>query len=90
MPLRPSEWQSHRGYRVLGGQATSTLPYPLNLGELPGPIDYTWIIIPRGFPSGSEGKASAMQETWVQSLGQKDPLKKEMATHSSTLAWKIP
>ena len=32
----------------------------------------------------------AMQETWVRSLGQEDPLKKEMATHSSTLAWKIP
>ena len=31
----------------------------------------------------------AMQETWVRSLGQKDPLEKEMATHSSTLAWKI-
>ena len=31
----------------------------------------------------------AMQETWVQSLGQEDPLEKEMATHSSTLAWKI-
>ena len=33
---------------------------------------------------------SAMQETWVQSLGQEDPLEKEMAPHSSTLAWKIP
>ena len=32
----------------------------------------------------------AMQETWVQSLGREDPLEKEMATHSSTLAWKIP
>ena len=32
----------------------------------------------------------AMQETWVQSLGWEDPLQKEMATHSSTLAWKIP
>ena len=32
----------------------------------------------------------AMRETWVQSLGWKDPLEKEMATHSSTLAWKIP
>ena len=32
----------------------------------------------------------AMQKTWVQSLGQEDPLEKEMATHSSTLAWKIP
>ena len=32
----------------------------------------------------------AMQKTWVQSLGQKDPLEKEMATYSSILAWKIP
>ena len=32
----------------------------------------------------------AMQETWVPSLGWEDPLEKEMATHSSTLAWKIP
>ena len=31
-----------------------------------------------------------MQETWVQSLGWEDPLEKEMATHSSILAWKIP
>ena len=32
----------------------------------------------------------AMQETQVQPLGWEDPLEKEMATHSSTLAWKIP
>ena len=32
----------------------------------------------------------AMQETQVRSLGGEDPLEKEMATHSSTLAWKIP
>ena len=31
-----------------------------------------------------------MQETWVQSQGQEDPLEKEMATHSSILAWRIP
>ena len=31
-----------------------------------------------------------MWETWVQSLGQEDLLEKAMATHSSTLAWKIP
>ena len=31
-----------------------------------------------------------MQETQVRSLGQEDPLEKEMATHSNTLAWKIP
>ena len=30
------------------------------------------------------------RETWVQSLGREDPLEKEMATHSSILAWKIP
>ena len=33
---------------------------------------------------------SAMLETWVRSVGWEDPLEKEMATHSSTLAWKIP
>ena len=32
----------------------------------------------------------AVQETWVRSLGGEDPLEKEMATHSSILAWKIP
>ena len=32
----------------------------------------------------------AMQKTWVQFLGQKNPLEKEMAIHSSALAWKIP
>ena len=32
----------------------------------------------------------AMQETWVRSLGQEDPLEKEMATHSSIFAWRIP
>ena len=32
----------------------------------------------------------AMRETWVRSLGREDPLEKEKATHSGTLAWKIP
>ena len=31
-----------------------------------------------------------MQETWVRSLGREDPLEKEMVTHSSILAWRIP
>ena len=39
------------------------------------------------FPGGAEVKASASQ---VLSLGQEDPLEKEMATHSSILAWRIP
>ena len=44
------------------------------------------------FPGGSDGKKRllAMQETRVRSLGWEDLLEKEMATHSSTLAWKIP
>jgi len=44
-----------------------------------------------GFPVVLEGKESAtMWETQVRYLGQEDPLEKEMETHSSTLAWKIP
>ena len=35
-------------------------------------------------------RLSIMQETWVRFLGWEDPLEKEMATHSSILAWKIP
>jgi len=45
----------------------------------------------KDFSSGSEVKnPPAMQETKVQSLGWEDPLEKEMATHSSILAWEIP
>ena len=44
-----------------------------------------------GFPGGSVVKnLAAMQETQVQSLGWEDPQKKEMVTHSSILAWRIP
>ena len=32
----------------------------------------------------------AMRETWIQSLGREDPLEREIATHSSILAWRIP
>ena len=43
------------------------------------------------FPGGSEVKnLPAMHETWVRSLGQESPLEKEMAIHSSILAWRIP
>ena len=46
---------------------------------------------PEGFPGGSDVKnLPAMQKTWVQSLGQEDPLENRMANHSSILAWKIP
>ena len=44
-----------------------------------------------GFPGGSAGKESTCSVgDWVRSLGQEDPLEKEMATHSSILAWRIP
>ena len=42
-----------------------------------------------GFPGGSDGKAT-VRETWVRSLGWEHPREKEMATHSSVLAWRIP
>ena len=43
------------------------------------------------FPGDSVVKnLPAMQEMWVQSLGQEDPLEKEMVTHSSIFAWEIP
>ena len=38
----------------------------------------------------SAWNAGDMGETWVRSLGEEDPLEKEMATHSGTLAWRIP
>ena len=44
-----------------------------------------------GFPDGSAVKnPPSTQKTRIQSLGQEDPLKEEMATHSSILAWEIP
>ena len=44
-----------------------------------------------GFPGESAVRnLPAMQETWVGSLGQEDPLEEGMATHSSTLVWRIP
>ena len=51
------------------------------------------IHIHMGFPFGSVIKnpfaMRKTQETWVQSLGQEDPLEKEMATYSNILAWEI-
>ena len=52
---------------------------------------YSVTVFIKGFQGGSVVKnPPAMQETQVRSLGQKDPLEKEMATHSNTLAWRIP
>ena len=48
--------------------------------------------VPDGFPGVAQTLKNlpAMCETWVQYLGQEDPLEKGMATHSSILAWRIP
>ena len=50
------------------------------------PLQYSWVSLVvhqiKNLP--------AMRETWVQSLGWGDPLEKEMATHSSIFAWRIP
>ena len=61
------------------------------LGRSPGegkgyPLQYSWASLVAQLVKNS----MAMQETWVQSLGWEEPLEKEMATHSSTLAWRIP
>ena len=49
------------------------------------------ILILKDFPRAQMVKnLPAMQETQVQLLGQEDPVEKEMATHSSILAWEIP
>ena len=49
-------------------------------------LQYSWVsLVPQLMKN-----LPAMQETWVQSLGWKDPLEKATATHSSILAWRIP
>ena len=63
----------------LGGEAgNQVLLHPRNVSFLASPF--------RSFPGGSDVKGSAS----VQSLGWEDPLEKEMATHPSILAWRIP
>ena len=60
------------------------------LGYVKGPCHHI-ICREKGFPSGSAVKnIPAIQETWVWSLDWENPPEKEMATHSSILAWKIP
>ena len=50
-----------------------------------------WSGVPLGLPYNQTVKnLLVVQETWVQSLGQEDPLEKKMTTHSSILAWEIP
>ena len=61
-----------------------------------GPVPWIFILTMYKVPTRASQVAEtvrnppAMQETWVQSLGQEDTLEEEMATHSSILAWRIP
>ena len=50
------------------------------------PLQYSWASL----VAQTLKNLPAMWETWVQSLGWEDPLEKEMAVHSSILAWRIP
>ena len=55
--------------------------------------NYFWVELSRGWDflvAQKEKNLPSMQETWVQSLGQEDPLEKGMATHSSIFPWRIP
>ena len=54
--------------------------------EIGNPHQYSWAFLVAQLVKN----LPAMSETWVQSLGQVDPLKKGMATLSSILAWRIP
>ena len=61
------------------------------LGRSPGegtgyPLQYSWVSLVAQMVKN----LPAMWETWVQSLGWEDPLEEGTATHSSTLAWRIP
>ena len=60
------------------------------VGKLPCRRDSLSTQVFLGFPGGSDGKESAIQETWVRPLGWEDPLEEGMATHSSTVAGRIP
>ena len=61
------------------------------VGKIPWRRDRLPTLIFLGFPGGSAGKKSACSAgDPVQSLGWEDPMKKEMATNSSILAWRIP
>ena len=59
--------------------------------EMLPPVNaYPWLLSLASLVAQMVKCLPTMQETRVQSLGREDPLEKEMAIHSSTLAWKIP
>ena len=85
-----AEWQhveftsSHKGIKNTSTNGTVLIGYLLNISRRLRRPNMASLV------AQTVKRLPAMQETQVQFLGQKDPLEKEMATHSSTLAWKIP
>ena len=69
-----------------GQEYWSGVPLHVTISKNTQPQERVWL---RSQPD-SIIVGPAMQETWVQSRGQEDPLEKNMPTHSSILAWRIP
>jgi len=65
--------------------------YLLNINiSVPFPVKLYFLVVSHSLVAQMVKKTPTVQETWVQSLGQENPLEKEMATHSSILSWRIP
>ena len=67
-----------------------SMPQPARILKVNRGLDWSQSYIWASLMAKLVKNLPAMQETQVQSLGQEDPLEKEMATHSSILAWEIP
>ena len=93
LPIKSKKWEGGgRGGRGVGleGHMKASCPFPRHLLHLAVSELYPFIINWASLVAQMVKHLPATRETWVQSLGWKDPLKNKMATHSSTLAWKIP
>ena len=69
----------------------SGFPFP-SLGDLPNPVTEprSPALLETSLVAQTVKRLSKMRETWVRSLGREESLEKEMATHSSMVAWRIP
>ena len=82
---------------IISSYSAATKATPTALGCTAGTLPEATKLILTGFRGGQASLVAqmiknlpAMQETWVRSLGQEDPLKEGMASHSIILAWRIP
>ena len=100
VPGTPSRLTGHLSKDTRTAKAKDPLPvttlshhclFPARCQPLPRTLS-TYLPISLGVSLGAQMVKNllAMQETWVQSLGQEDPLEKGMATHPSISAWRIP